>query len=435
MNISAISHKIDGAIRFFLYVLIFWLPYSPAVVESCVVTALILWLVKRSFIAKESIAGNKSWKGKVLAALKSFRPAKTCIDYPVVFFLFVCLVSSLMSIYREQALHGLLTKTLEWFIVYYLVIEVFKGKKYIKILLGIFLFTSLSTAIDSFIQLYITHKDIFYGRVLVDGYRATAAFKHSNGLGGFLTIATLLSLSLIFIKDRINLHKALFCLLTFCFLWSLFGTFSRGAWLAVILGVSFYFSLINRKMRLWGIIVASIIFVGSIVYFFAFDSSQKQNLPFEAQRKSFLGRGIIWRKSLGMVVEKPFIGHGINTYMVNFQEHRKNLITGEPSPTYAHNCYLQMMTEVGVVGTWTFFLIIAIVIQNVFRSVYSEINKRRSFDVLLAGLLSGVVAFLIHSFFDINFYSLQLSVYFWFFIGVMISICQMDDTEKSFLFT
>ena len=34
---SIIENRIDSIIRFFLYLLIFWLPYSPAVIESSVI--------------------------------------------------------------------------------------------------------------------------------------------------------------------------------------------------------------------------------------------------------------------------------------------------------------------------------------------------------------------------------------------------------------
>jgi len=179
VNLS-LTDRINALIRVFLYILIFWLPYSPAVIESCVVICLILWLLKRGILLAQ-----RKWD---LRALKDAKPESTFLNTPIAFFLFACILSVTSSAFFEQSLQNFLTKTLEWFIVYFLVVEVFKEKKHIYIALAIFVFTAFSTVLDSFFQYYITFKDIFLGHVIEPGSRATAGFKTSNGLGGYLTI-------------------------------------------------------------------------------------------------------------------------------------------------------------------------------------------------------------------------------------------------------
>jgi len=49
-------------------------------------------------------------------------------------------------------------------------------------------------------------------------------------------------------------------------------------------------------------------------------------------------------------------------------------------------------------------------------------KSKSNFLIILVGLCGGVVAFLLHSFFDTNLYSFQLSLNFWFFIGLILSI-------------
>ncbi|MBL7198377.1 MAG: hypothetical protein ISS47_09810 [Candidatus Omnitrophica bacterium] len=85
------------------------------------------------------------------------------------------------------------------------------------------------------------------------------------------------------------------------------------------------------------------------------------------------------------------------------------------SGTYAHNCYLQMLAEIGIIGLASFLWIIG----RLFKSSIRSFKKSR--DLLLLGLLAGIIAFLVHSFFDTNLYSLQLSVLFWAMLGLTVA--------------
>jgi len=187
VNLS-LSDRIDSLIRVLLYILIFWLPYSPAVIESCVILCLILWIVKRIIILYGKKRTDESIKGKLIWFFSAFKPERTHLDIPILYFLLACILSVTSSVFFAQSFHNFFTKTLEWFIIYFLVVEVFKDKKHITIVFGIFIFTAFSTVLDSLVQFYITNKDIFLGYVIEPGGRATAGFKTSNGLGGYLTI-------------------------------------------------------------------------------------------------------------------------------------------------------------------------------------------------------------------------------------------------------
>lgn len=229
MENSRLVLKIDAAIRFFLYILIFWLPYSPAVIESCVIISFILWLFKRSIILVTNKFPEVTAKEGAVGILEYFHPKKTFLNKPIGFFLAACILSVTSSAFFAQSLHNFLTKTLEWFVVYFLVVEVFKNKKHIYIVLAIFLFTAFSTVIDSFIQFYITHKDIFLGHVIDSGGRATAGFKTSNSLGGYLTIVIPCLFAWILLGRQKFYYRLMALFILLFMIWSLIITFSRGA--------------------------------------------------------------------------------------------------------------------------------------------------------------------------------------------------------------
>jgi len=231
------TKRIDAVIRFFLYLLLFWLPYGSAVIESCVILAFIVWVLKRWIIFLYESKKEKATLAYWTHLIKSFKPKPSPLNKPIVFFLLACLISVFGSHYLHQSLHNFITKTLEWFIVYFLVLEVFTSKKHIFTAIAIFLFTAFSTGLDGIVQYYITHKDIFMGHVIKPGGQATAGFSTPNGLGGYLTFVFCLLFAHCFKPFKKISHKSLLAIMIVIIGWALFLSFSQGAWLGVGVGM------------------------------------------------------------------------------------------------------------------------------------------------------------------------------------------------------
>ncbi len=225
------SAKINNAIRFFLYLLIFWLPYSSAVVENCVIIAFVLWLFKRAFITK------------------TFRFPLTSLNISVIFFLAACIFSTVGSPFLSDSIQSFFTKTLEWFVIFFLVIEVFQTRKHIYIFLIVFGATSLITCMDALVQYYVTFKDIF-GRTILPFSRATAAFKAPNSLGAYLTIVIPTFFVLQFGAVK-GLWKNVGFFILFCFsLWAVALSDSHGAWIGTVIGLAVatvFFEKLKKK--------------------------------------------------------------------------------------------------------------------------------------------------------------------------------------------
>jgi len=425
MGHSLFIDRIDIVIRFLLYVLIFWLPYSPAVIESCVIVCFLLWLVKRALIFIRSESAAHTLRGKIFEFLKAVKPESTFLNKPIGIFFFVCALSVTSSAFWQQSLHNFITKTLEWFVVYFLVVETFKEKRHVYTAAGIFLFTAFSTAVDSLIQFHITNRDIFLGNVIEPASRATAGFKTSNSLGGYLSLCIPFLFAWVFLGCQKISYRMGGLLLLFVFIWSFVITFSRAAWIGAFFGIVFLLTFISSVLKksnyfsfkfFWAIAIS-----GVLVVFLMPDRFGQMLVD---RPKTVGWRWDIWQISLMLIKDKMFFGHGINTFMKVFQAYRGNNMM---EPTYAHNCYLQMAAEAGLVGLFCFMWIII----KLFQQAGSRIKTYWTQDVNLAavavGLLSGILAFLVHSFFDTNFYSLQLSVYLWLMIGILVAVCQISD--------
>ncbi len=446
--------KIDSGIRFFLYILIFWLPYSIAVIESCVVIALILWLVKAGLLFFNGNQSRRKAPKRLLNLRMAFFPEPSFLDQPIAFFLFFCILSLVGSVYLKQSLHGFLSKILEWFIVYFLAINFLTKKKHIAISMSLFIFTSLSISFDTLIQSYITHRDIFFGSPMgPEG--ATAAFKHSNNLGGYLNFIVTLLFSLLFLPAAKKYHKVFLFVAFFITAWSLVLSSSRGAWLASTLGILLCLFFLHRK---W-MYPVGISLLALYISFYIPLLSGIERRGIKSTHATFQNvewRVEIWQDSLKMIKERPFFGHGVNTFMRLFQHYRREPSSIILPPTYAHNCFIQLTAEVGLGGLIAFLWIFILLFKEVGSKIILEIGKitihektkvqpgsfvtsrfqegvTDSKDILLylsVGLVAGMAAFLTQSFFDTNLYSLQLSVLFWLMTGILVAVYKLLNVQR-----
>lgn len=434
MNILNLQQKIDSVSRFFLYVLIFWLAFSNAVIEVCVVIVFFLWLIKRFLQIPFRDFRSLNVKEKLQALLRSFKPTESFLNLPIIAFLYVCFLSALWSRAPLYSLHGLITKTLEWFVIYFFVLEFFTHKKYIKIALVVFLFSVVSVCADSFIQFYVTGKDIFCNSVSVG--RATACFSTANDLGGYLLFSLFLSAGIFFVKNSSRGNRIFGSFIFLFAVWILVITCSRGAWISFFIGI-WLFLFLRNKMFSYLLILG--FFVIAINFYIILSPNIKQQMRVSSSELSLAvgWRGVLWIDSIKMIKDKPWLGHGPNTFMKVFQKKQYRRRAGghsEYTPSYAHNCYLQMAAEVGVLGLGCFLWIIVRFFKNTLRiiSCRQKMSRNDPWVILLLGLVSGVAAFLAHSFVDTHLYSLRLSILFWIMIGMSVAICNLLSESKNY---
>jgi len=367
MKIDYFIEKLDVAIRFFFYVLIFWIPYSNAAIESSFGFCFFFWMIKRVLIFVKSDKTGMNLGCKALMFLKAFKPICSGINRPIYYFLLACVFSALWSVSPAISAFSFFAKTLEVYLIFFVIVEVFTDKKQVFIAMGVLTFTAFSTVIDSFIQHYITFRDIFTGQEAFNNDRATAAFKTANSLGAYLVVAIPVVLSMAFQRSKKFLFRLLLMIIVFCMCWSLLITYSRGAWVAASVAVLFFvlFSVVKSKklisFGLFFVVVALIVsvFVGSRMRN-DFGSKEFNRSDTMAWRVG------VWGDSMQMIKNKPVFGYGINTFAKEFQKIRT---ADAESPTYAHNCYIQIAAETGLLGLICFLWIIISIFKKITHSI------------------------------------------------------------------
>jgi len=394
-----ILDKIDGTIRLFLYLLIAVLPFSKAGVEICSIAAISLWIIKRLL-------------------LERYKPEDSVLNGPIYAFIAFGFISVLTSISFNISLHAFFSKFLEVLLLYFIIIETIKLRRHIFIILILFLSTTAVVCVDGFVQRFITGVDIFRRMPIVMG-GITAAFNHKNDLAGYLLfplpLVLFLALGRLYAirKGRKIISNMIFLLIHFILLClfssAIFLTDSKGAWLALLSGVIFLCLFLRSK-------IAASIFIFCCLVGAAFILSSTYSIfqiDFGVQEDA-IARVYYWKDALTMIAERPFFGKGINTYMQIVA--KMHDVRG---PSYAHNCFLQIAAEMGIIGLGCFLWIMWKLLHKCSQRLTMQISEDR---FLLVGLLCGLTAFLAHSLVDTNLYSLQLNALFWYMIGLTVCI-------------
>lgn len=135
------------------------------------------------------------------------------------------------------------------------------------------------------------------------------------------------------------------------------------------------------------------------------DRITNQNTSGTAQRAEtfFSSRGWIWRETLRMIGENPFTGVGLGAYETAYPIYSKDdgaIVLGTSfAVDRAHNDYLQVLADCGVVGAALAVWFIVLIFQAVARGKQSRDPLCRA---LAIGGGAGIFGLLVHSVFDFN---------------------------------
>jgi O-antigen ligase len=184
------------------------------------------------------------------------------------------------------------------------------------------------------------------------------------------------------------------------------------------------------SQALAAVFIAAIIIAG--VFWIGADAvinrvTQGQAVSPGAEKESFhSSRGWVWRDTLSMIGSNPLLGVGLGAYGTAFPIYSKS--DGSLRVPQAHNDYLQVVADCGVVGgaiaVW--FLVV------LFRSFATGVRSR---DPLLRALAlasgAGAFAILVHSVFDFNLQLPSNALLFLLLTAVASVVAASRDKESS----
>ncbi|MFH0935362.1 MAG: O-antigen ligase family protein [Candidatus Omnitrophota bacterium] len=389
----------DRVTRFSLYGMAFYIPISTALIESFAGLAIAAWLLKKVL----SGGGvKKIFSGNVLAL-------------PVLIYLLVCFVSSVFSSSPWLSFRHLIFKTIEYALLFFIVVDI-ADRKFMRNILAVLIISVGLVGIDGIFQ-HFSGVDFFRGRTPVIVSRINGPFTAPNDFANYIVTLLPLAASLSFVKFKKTWLVPALRIISLVLFICLVLAASRSAWVA-LLSVVTLFLFLNRRLAaiLILLIVSTLVFISLSPASTA--RSRISDLFSGNKTTVFSDRPFLLETGMNMFAAAPVVGQGLGTFMFNFDKFKPVPLTDYPYEwgiSYAHNCFLQIASETGLLGLLSFLAVII----ALFCSSFRRLRKTEGSDYfILSGLLAGLFTYLASSFFDTNLYSLPLAVLFWLMLGL-----------------
>lgn len=127
-------------------------------------------------------------------------------------------------------------------------------------------------------------------------------------------------------------------------------------------------------------------------------------------------RYYLWVAGLSMVVQHPVMGVGLGDFFRDLPAYYPPWVTPREWHEHAHNLYLQMAAEEGLIAFGLFGAMIWRIVSRATRRLASAVSPLR---VATLAALTGV---LVHSLFDATLLAIPLSWLFWVLLGLLASV-------------
>lgn len=306
------------------------------------------------------------WRALIVWELITFVSVFWATDFMLALYRYIILVFGILLFYIIKNSDFVKTK---------LVVRYFIAGLIAPSLLAIWQFFTQSTIANKYLGLAYHASNVLGDSVIEASIgrflRAYGSFDHPNILGGMMVLGIILVLYSS-LRKEINRNERLFYLISFSlFYLALLVSFSRAAWLALLVSVPFILFYAWRRGKFQKKLIALfiILLVGiSVVLIIPnqdlFLSRAQANSRLEL--KSVSERRIYLEQSQQIIKESKLIGVGVGNYILKLQK----IIPGQEFWYYqpVHNYWLLILAELGILGLMTVILFWWIIFRAGFKN-------------------------------------------------------------------
>ena len=334
------------------------------------------------------------------------------LEVPLLLLLLLGVVSSLFSLYPEQSWRetGFLFLCLS---IFFIVQNLFSDQKRLYLLALVIVASGICLSLFGLLRYAISMGATPWKAAL------SSTYVNHNHLAGYLELCLPLSLGMIgCVTDRGKRAILIYGIVLMGA--SLLLSLSRGGWLGGVLALFFMAFLTKRRGLLSkGMWITSIaIFIFLLAIFLGLNPIMERLSTFGQILRdpiNFDTRIKVWKGTLLVIRDHPFLGTGMGTFAWAFPPHRP---AGIPQRyLYAHNDFLHLTSELGILflplSLWLISSVLKMGITTFFKT-----GSRRKRGISL-GCSMGILALSIHSIFDFNLHIPANAILFFTFLGMI----------------
>ncbi len=254
--------------------------------------------------------------------------------------------------------------------------------------------------------------------------RVVSTLENPNVLAEYLIMILPCAIAGFLVSERIS-QKLCYLFAAVVLGTCLIFTWSRGAWLGLLIAMMIFLLMYSKKF-----LVAGLFGILAVPF-----------LPFvlpESVLNRFLSIGNlgdtstsyrvhIWEGTVSMLRDHFLGGIGVGTGVFGEVYPRYSLNGIETAP-HAHNLYLQILTEVGILG----FLIFVIFLLSFAKRNFTFYAKPLPTQarIMAAALFCGILAILAQGMTDHIWYNYRVFLVFWLQIGLCAALCKTTEADN-----
>lgn len=365
---------------------------------------------------------------------------KSVLFMPLLIFIVVAIFSLFQSLFflefREVLASSLyLFRFIAYALVYFFVLDTFTTEKYLKRVMFVFFSAAALLVFAGFIQLRIFPDLQKLQELGWDPHinRLVSTWLDPNFIGGFFAFIASILLGMALYIQRPVFKIGLFFII-FLFVLALFLTYSRSAYLALGIGVFIISTLKSRKF----------LFISILLFMIGMSFS-----PRAAQRvhdlvisvTSVLGntadnpdptarlRVQSWQETFALIQARPLLGYGYNT--LRYIKLREGFVDtfSVHSASGSDSSFLTILVTTGVIGFLPFLFCYYKMLRLAFLC-WRRQNLPSYVRGYGLGMIGGIFALVLHSFFVNSLLFPQILIFFW--SGAAFMECFLRINGKKF---
>ena len=368
---------------------------------------------------------------------------KIKLDLPLILFSLVLVLSLFISKTKMVSLQDFII-FLSYILIFFLITNNLDRKADFNSFIHLFFIISFLVSIYTIIQYY--GLDLY----LSDLHSLTSTIGQKNWISNYLAMIFPVLFSY-FLLEKTQKNRIPYFLLLSILYSTLMICQSRGIWISISLTIIlaiyiiFKFNLLKifQENKKWLFLLLITFLIITIIYSTdnplnksAITVPQRAMSTFDEQDPSINTRLLIWKTTFEMIKDKPILGSGIGTFKMNYLNYQGEFLKNNPyyinysgKAGEAHNEYLQIWAELGIIGLGLFLLIFYFFYKTIIDFYNNNKNVREK--IITLGLVMGITCFLIHSLFTFPLHVPALGGTFFALLGLTVIYTRKINLAKT----
>lgn len=245
-------------------------------------------------------------------------------------------------------------------------------------------------------------------------FRAPGFFGHPMTFGGWLCVYLPLLLTMVLDKAFVKNTKILAVLALTLGCIALIFNGTRGAWVAVFPVILLILGIYICKKQIIAFVCLLCILGAGIGLSQYHPFMQRVYTINDVRLQSDNERFLIWQSAYKMFKDYPVLGVGLGQYKDNYQKIYISPKAKEPQLSHAHNNFLQMLAENGLVGFIGFTIMIG---YFIFYSLLNFYKTQSPYSLMLS---MSTLTLVLQGLTEYNFGNSAVTKSYWFVIGCLL---------------